>query len=91
MANTAQNPQNPYPMIIIGIPESMVPKTGINPNINTISERVKINGKVFPTNTHHMIRSPTMVKREFASAMIDCALNIAPKLRLILLAMIAYS
>jgi hypothetical protein len=46
IAITVGNPPNPYPIIIIGILERIVPNTGINQKINTISERVKIYGKV---------------------------------------------
>jgi hypothetical protein len=32
----------PYPMIMIGIPDIIVPNTGIKPKIKTINERVRI-------------------------------------------------
>jgi hypothetical protein len=38
---------------MMGIPERNVPNTGINPAINTISDRVKINGKTGSSPDHH--------------------------------------
>lgn len=82
IAKTTRSPissQNPYPIMIMGIPESIVPNTGINPKINTIRESVKIKGNVSPTNNQPIIRRPIIVRMEFTRAMIDWALKIAPK------------
>jgi hypothetical protein len=49
---TTGRPPNPYPSIIIGMPERKVPNTGINQAIKTMSESVKINGNTGNSPDH---------------------------------------
>jgi hypothetical protein len=74
----------------IGIQDRKVPNTGINPQINTMSERVIINGKVQPSKI--LIRmSPILVRMAFTKAIIDWALNMSPNPAHTFRAMIAHS
>lgn len=88
---TALNQPYPYPMIIIGMLERIVQNTGINPKINTIKESVKINGKVPSPTKPPIMSNPITVSTAFTRAIIDWALKIAPKPRLIFSAITAYS
>ena len=55
----------------IGTPEINVPNTGINPQINTMSASVKINGKATHPWTKLMMRSHRVVSTALVRAMID--------------------
>lgn len=88
---TTSNPPCPYAMRMMGIPERIVPKTGINPNIKTISESVKIYGNPPCPVKIPMIVSHTLVKIAFTRAMTDCALKISPNPFAILDAIERYS
>ena len=65
MATTIGQPQSPYPIMMIGALEIKVPKTGTNPNTNTINARVIMYGNaqsvhITPMSVSHMVVSTVL-------------------------------
>ena len=63
----------------MGIDEKMSQSTGTKPMMNTMTPSVEMYGKTSPPCTALIMRSQSVVRSAFTSAMNACALKMSPK------------